>query len=321
MMTREEIIVFLGSSWGRTLEVFSGALATDMELLRRTNDSILSNPGKCIRPILSLLVAKVFGEPNGDSCRFAAAVELLHNATLIHDDVADNSFVRRGAPTVMADLGKVPAVLVGDFWLARALDVIMGSERRDIALRFFSKTICDLAEGEMLQLQKAACGDTTIGDYLKIVYCKTASLFETATVSGAASVDAAEDMREVAGRYAVCLGTAFQIRDDILDFGDAAKAGKSVGVDIREGKITVPLLCALEGAPEEEDIRGLMREMASHPEYGDEVRRFVDRRGGVRLARRVLEKYVDESLDALGAMPPGKVRDLLSEFTAMIRKV
>ena len=237
-MKRAEVIEYLGDDWTRCGERMNRALESDIDLLNRTNGSILEHGGKKLRPMLSLLVARALSSEGAqlseDSIRYATAVELLHNATLLHDDVADRSDTRRGVPTVMSLLGSSAAVLVGDFWLVRAVDEVLSAENHKLeVIALFSKTLSDLAEGEMFQLQKAGSDDTTEEDYLKIIYCKTASLFVTACVAAAKSVNAAPQQEEMMRRYATALGIAFQIKDDILDYA-GGDLGKPVGQDLRE---------------------------------------------------------------------------------------
>ena len=296
------------------LALIRESLSSDVGLLGQTNDRILSNSGKLLRPQLSLLVSKALGTPTEDSVRFAAATELFHNATLLHDDVADGSTQRRGRPTVAALLGPSAAVLVGDFWLARAVDLVVEAEHRDAAIRLFSNTLNDLAEGEMLQLEKASSADTTMQDYLRIIHCKTASLFIAAAQTAAVSVDAPAALLDAARDFAEAFGTAFQIKDDILDYAGTDALGKPVGVDLRECKITLPLLGALEGSPREEEIRTMVRQIPEHPEYCDEIRRFVLERDGIARAVGCLGEWVDRAVKALDAFPDGPAREALVEI-------
>ena len=214
---------YLGKDWTAVKERINSALCSDIALLNSTNESILSHSGKQMRPMLGLLIARACSVDQvcDSTISFAAASELLHNATLLHDDVADGSVKRRGAPTIMSLMGPSVSVLVGDYWLVKAMDLIIDADDAagdSCVMKIFSKTLKDLAEGEMLQLQKAQKGDTDEDDYLRIIYSKTASLFEAASVSAAISVGASEAYVQAARDYAVSLGIAFQIQDDILDY-------------------------------------------------------------------------------------------------------
>ena len=255
--------------------------------------------------------------------RYAAASELLHNATLLHDDVADESNQRRGKPTVRSLMGPSVSVLVGDYWLVKAVELILRDAASDArAIRIFSKTLSDLAEGEMLQLQKAQSGDTTEADYSRIIYNKTASLFEAACLSAVEASCGDEMMRKAAVDYAVALGMAFQVRDDILDYcGSESSVGKALGVDITEQKITLPLLGALSNVSDERasEVRAMVRDIVSHPEYKDVIMSFVKDNGGVEYAEERLSCYVDEAVAALAVFPESVEKEYLAElahFTA-----
>ena len=247
-----EIKTFLGQDWKDAEDLVRSSLASDIELLDKTNEAILSSTGKQLRPLISLLVARACsgGKANRDSICCAAASELLHNA-----------------------MGGPAAVLLGDYWLVKAVGVILSSTKGDTILRIFAKTLSDLAEGEMLQLQKASCCDTAEEDYYRIIYSKTASLFEAAGTSAAVSVDASEEFIRAVREYTVSLGIAFQIRDDMLDYSDSKLTGKPSGIDLEEQKITLPLLGAMSAVPEEEadGIRRKLMEIHDRPACKDEI--------------------------------------------------
>ncbi len=290
------------------------SLHSDVGLLEQTNEGLVSHSGKMLRPLISLLTSRALGFPGEDSLRYAAAVELLHNATLLHDDVADESSERRGCPTVSALLGPSAAVLVGDFWLARAVEMVLYSEHYTKVVRFFSRTLTDLAEGEMLQLEKAASADTVEEDYYRIIRCKTASLFETAGVTAAYSVNAPDEYVRAAREYAAEFGTAFQIKDDILDYAGTDELGKPVGVDLRERKITLPLLGALRSVRDESEWRRMIREIPSHPEYCPKIHGFVLSRGGIEYASSRLEEHILRAVEALAPLPDSPAKDALVEI-------
>lgn len=314
---------YLGLDWEAVREKIETSLMSDIALLNSTNSSILSNSGKQLRPLLALLLARACADHriSEATVRYAAAAELLHNATLLHDDVADNSAQRRGVPTIMSLMGPSVSVLVGDYWLVKAMELILGSSEGDHqVIKIFSKTLSDLAEGEMLQLQKAQNGDTSEEDYLRIIYSKTASLFEAACVSAAISVNASEEFKKAAKDYAVALGIAFQIKDDILDYSGTESVGKPLGVDILEQKITMPLLGAMKNAPDEEPrMRALVKGIVDHLENRDEIVAFVKSNSGLEYAVEQLDKYVSQAVEALSVLPLSRERELLEElayFTA-----
>lgn len=297
------------------------SLESDIELLNRTNRALLDHPGKQLRPILALLVARAIGgRVNDDTLRFAAASELLHNATLLHDDVADGSAERRGRPTVMSLLGSRASVLLGDFWLVRAVARILEATREsNRVIRIFADTLADLAEGEMLQLQKASAGDTQEADYQRIIYNKTASLFVAAALSAAISAQATPAQEEAVRSYAENLGMAFQIKDDIFDYQENASIGKPVGQDLQEQKITLPLLGALQAAPEQEaSVRRMVTQIGEHPEYQAEIVAFVKTRGGMDYAVARLDEYVDKAIAALDVLPQGEDRQALADLARFV---
>ena len=308
---------YLGAEWIAVQECIAGSLESDIELLNQTNKSILSHSGKQLRPILALLTARgcsADGRSSEATVRYAAAAELMHNATLLHDDVADDSDQRRGVPTIRSLMGPTVSVLLGDYWLVKAMDLILGDHEADSkVIRIFSKTLSDLAEGELLQLQKAQSGDTVEEDYLRIIYSKTASLFEASCVSAALSVGASEQIVEAMRSYAVALGRAFQIKDDLLDYDGTESVGKPLGVDILEQKMTMPLLGALVNAGAEEDkrVRALVRDIVGHPEHRDEIVDFVKIYGGMEYASERLDFYVNQAVEALDVLPESYEKELL----------
>lgn len=309
---------YLGQDWLSVQERIASALESDISLLNSTNASILSQSGKQLRPMLALMFARACtGRATDAGIRYAAAAELLHNATLLHDDVADGSELRRGKPTVMSLMGPSVSVLVGDYWLVKAMELILQDSDTDTtAIRIFSKTLSDLAEGEMLQLQKAQSGDTDEKDYLRIIYNKTASLFEAACVSAAISAGVSEDVVKAAREYAVALGLAFQIKDDILDYSGTESVGKPLGVDILEQKITLPLLGALNNVSEQKqaEVRGMVKDIVGRPELRDDVVSFVKENGGLEYAKARLEEYVNEAVHALDILPDSREKECLVEL-------
>ena len=308
---------FLAEPLERVFALLETSLGSDIALLDATNRSLLAQGGKRIRPGLTLLAAGACGGVNDDTVRFAAAAEMIHNATLLHDDVVDGATTRRGKPTVMSILSSPASVLIGDYWLVKAIRCILDAERySERAIRLFAKTLSDLAEGEMLQLEKASSCDTTREDYLRIIYSKTASLFEAAVLAGAVSADAPEEWTAALAGYARNLGLAFQIKDDILDYAGDEALGKPVGIDLKEQKITLPLLCALDSAPAEEaaEVRALVGRISDEPALADRVRAFVLEKGGVDKAAAEMGKYIDEAVSCLDELPSSAEKPYLVEL-------
>lgn len=309
---------YLGKDWTAVQERIASVLESDIALLNSTNASILSQSGKQLRPMLALMMARACaGKAEEGSVRYAAAAELLHNATLLHDDVADGSDMRRGKPTIMSLMGPAVSVLVGDYWLVKAMELILCDSKNDTkAIKIFSKTLSDLAEGEMLQLQKAQNGDTVEEDYLRIIYNKTASLFEAACVTATLSVDASDEYMQAAKDYAVALGLAFQIKDDILDYDGTDSVGKPLGVDILEQKITMPLLGALKNVSEQEEarVRAMVKDIVGKPELRDDIVAFVKANGGLEYSVVRLNEYIDAAVKALDVLPESEEKNFLVQL-------
>ena len=318
---QKEILEYLGADWDRVQNLIHGALYSDIDLLNTTNDNLLSHSGKMLRPVLTLLMAKaVGGNANECSCRYAAATELLHNATLLHDDVADESLERRGVPTVNATLGANAAVLVGDFWLARAVEMVLASkDDHDNVVNLFSKTLVDLAEGEMLQLEKASSADTQEKDYFRIIGCKTASLFEAACESAAVSVNAPDEYRQAARAYAHAAGLAFQIKDDLFDYQKTGIIGKPKYNDIQERKLTLPVIHSLisSGFMERKAIYSLFRKKSKSSADISRIVDFVGQYGGVEYSVAKMNSLKDKAVSLLNDFPESEAKKsliLLAEY-------
>lgn len=309
----KEIKAYLQPQLGKVERVIEDALRSDVSLLEATNRSLRENPGKMMRPSLALLCAAAVGTPNEDTIKFAAAAELLHNATLLHDDVVDCASERRGRPTVASFLNPHASVLIGDYWLVKAVNSILGANQNtDRVIKIFAATLGHLAQGELLQMEKAVKGDTTQKDYDRIIYCKTASLFEASALSAAISVKAPEEEVKALGEFARLLGMAFQVKDDWMDYASGEDAlGKPVGIDLKEQKITQPLLCALEGAENEADIRSKVVRIADNPALAREVLEFVKSRGGIEKSALKVDQLIGKAIGQLDFLPEGPAKDRL----------
>ena len=309
---------FLGRSWTDFQDLFAASLQSEIPLLREANRFLLEHGGKKLRPTLTLLIAKALGGPcNERVLRCAAASELLHTATLMHDDVADDAPVRRGVPTVMALYSPTTAVLIGDFWLSRAMNLIIDHPDKRV-LHIFSKCLGDLAEGEMLQLQRAAKLDLTEDDYRKVIYCKTTSLFEAAVVSSAYSVEAAEPQVAACRAYAYHLGQAFQMRDDILDYSPELSSGKPTGQDILEKKITLPLFGLFARAPK--SVTRALRSRMRKPDasLANDAIALVRQYDGLGYARERLSAELKAAVEALAPLPESEARDYLEKLAGKL---
>lgn len=314
----KEVQQFLGKAWTDFQRCFAESLESDIPLLDKANQYLLGHGGKKLRPLFTLLIAKALrGDCNERVVRCAAASELLHTATLLHDDVADNSPTRRGVPTMMTVYSPTTAVLLGDYWLSKAMDLIIDHPDKRV-LHIFSKCLADLAGGEMLQLEKAEKADTTEDDYRRIIYCKTTSLFEACMVSAACSVEASDEEIEQCRIYARHIGQAFQMRDDMLDYSPELSIGKPTGQDILEKKITLPLFGLFAKAPRSvvREVRRRMKEPDS--ELVSDVFAWVREYDAMSFARERLDAEIRQAVEALAAFPASQSRDYLEKMAGMI---
>ena len=314
----KEVQQYLGKAWTDFQRCFAESLESDIPLLDKANQYLLGHGGKKLRPLFTLLIAKALrGDCNERVVRCAAASELLHTATLMHDDVADNAPTRRGVPTMMTVYSPTTAVLLGDYWLSKAMDLIIDHPDKRV-LHVFSKCLADLASGEMLQLEKAEKADTTEDDYRRIIYCKTTSLFEACMVSAACSVEASEEEIERCRIYAWHIGQAFQMRDDMLDYSPELSIGKPTGQDILEKKITLPLFGLFEKAPRSV-VREVRRRMKNpDAELVSDVFAWVRQYDAMSYAREKLDAEIRQAVEVLAAFPASPSRDYLEQMAGMI---
>ena len=314
----KEVQQYLGKAWTDFQRCFAESLESDIPLLDKANQYLLGHGGKKLRPLFTLLIAKALrGDCNERVVRCAAASELLHTATLMHDDVADNAPTRRGVPTMMTVYSPTTAVLLGDYWLSKAMDLIIDHPDKRV-LHIFSKCLADLASGEMLQLEKAEKADTTEDDYRRIIYCKTTSLFEACMVSAACSVEASEEEIERCRIYAWHIGQAFQMRDDMLDYSPELSIGKPTGQDILEKKITLPLFGLFEKAPRSV-VREVRRRMKNpDAELVSDVFVWVRQYDAMSYAREKLDAEIRQAVEVLAAFPASPSRDYLEKMAGMI---
>ncbi len=253
-------------------------LDSDVALVRSVAQYIVSAGGKRLRPVLVFLSAQALGLDSRSKLivDLAATIELIHTATLLHDDVVDESDLRRGRATANAQFGNAASVLVGDFLYSRAFQVMVGTGKMRV-LELLSEATNRIAEGEVMQLMALGNLDLTEADYMRVIEAKTAKLFEAAGALGAIAASADAETERALSEYARRLGVAFQIADDVLDYrGDADTLGKSLGDDLAEGKLTLPIIMALQRSTP--DGKALVREVIATPHAIDpaQFRRVLD---------------------------------------------
>lgn len=300
-------------------QFFKEAMRSKVGLIDLIARYIIRQKGKKVRPLLVLLSAKLCGEINESSYRAATLVEILHTATLVHDDVVDDADTRRGLASINAVWKNKVAVLMGDYLLSRGL--LLSLENNDYYfLRSTSNAVKRMSEGELLQIQKSRQLDNDEATYLRIISDKTASLFSTCTDIGAASTTENDEWRRLMLDYGENVGLAFQIQDDLLDYlGRRSIIGKPTGIDIKEKKLTLPLIHALEHAPTRDSRQALrlIKNGASHKDV-QWVLEFVRSNGGIAYSVMKAEEFGQRAVDNLSTFADSPAKDSLKDFVEFV---
>jgi len=295
--------------------IIGATLASNSELTNGIVTTYLKNKGKLLRPIVTLLSAKFFGGINEKALQGAAALEMLHNASLIHDDVIDEATERRGLPTINSVWSNHVAVLIGDFFVTGALrcGVETGDGRILSALADMGR---DLSLGEIDQVDIARRRSIDEATYMDIVRAKTASLFECCAVVGGYANNAPQTTIDELRRFARLLGICFQIKDDTFDYYHDPIIGKPTGNDLREGKVTLPLIYALNRAdlPEHDEMLALVNKDSLTGDDIDRLIEFAKRAGGIDYAYEVMQHLRDEANDVLSPYSPDETVDQFREI-------
>jgi|TARA_B110000211_G_scaffold234919_1_gene307392 octaprenyl-diphosphate synthase len=287
-------------------------LHSDVALINQLGVYIVNGGGKRMRPLLTVLAARAIGYQGSEHLQLAAIVEFIHTSTLLHDDVVDESNMRRGRETANAMFGNSASVLVGDFLYSRSFQMM--SELNNLRIMdILSDATNIIAEGEVLQLMNCNDPDTTEDSYMQVIYCKTAKLFEAATRLAAviANQDQATELAML--NYGKHLGTAFQLVDDIMDYtADAQEMGKNVGDDLAEGKPTLPLLYAMEHGNEQQ--RKMIRNAIEHGdgmEHLDDILAAMEQTGSLVYTQKKAELEADKAIAAIAALPDSEHKQAL----------
>jgi len=294
---------------------FNRKMQSNIPLLKIILNYILRRKGKQMRPLLVLLTAGLNGKITESAYVAATLIELLHTASLVHDDVVDEAEERRGALSINALWNSKIAVLVGDYLLSKGLLVSVETSRYDM-LEIVSEAVRSMSEGELLQIQKARKLNITEDDYYKIIIRKTAALISACTATGARSVTEDQDTIQLMKDFGENIGIAFQIRDDILDYVANSLTGKIVGNDIKERKITLPLIHALEfsSSGRRKEIMSVVKRKKKTKDEIDEVIRFVISSGGLEYAEVRMNGYRDKALAILDSYPDSDYKTSLKKF-------
>lgn len=295
-------------------ERFKSSMQSSVPLLDRITHYIVKRKGKQIRPMFVFFSASICGGINDATHRGAALVELLHTATLVHDDVVDNSYQRRGFFSINALWKNKIAVLVGDFLLSKGL--LLSIENNDFQLlKIVSEAVKQMSEGELLQVEKVRRMDIDEPIYYEVIRQKTASLIASCCACGAASAGADDATVEKMRLFGEKIGIAFQIKDDMFDFG-TDDVGKPLGIDIKEKKVTLPLIYSLNQAESGERKRmiSLVKNHNDDPKKIAEIIRFVNETGGLQYAETQMKKYQDEAFQILNTFPDSESRRALEQL-------
>ncbi len=299
--------------------------STDVKIIKKMVNHIIKSGGKRVRPILVILTSKLCGFKGQKHIKYAAVIEFIHTATLLHDDVVDNAEVRRGSPTVNTLWGNEASVLVGDFLYSKSFE-LMSKDGNSKIIEAVSGATTILSEGEILELLKTSDPSTTEEEYFDIIYKKTAILFSVACEIGAILAKADSKKKQLLKEYGKNLGIAFQLVDDLLDYtAQENKFGKQIGTDLKEGKVTLPLIHALRYANEEEKtlIKEKLADKSATNDDFEKIKGIIDKYGGFEYTYNTTKRYIEGSRKCLEGFRPSKYRDALMALTDMMltRKV
>ncbi|WP_099607710.1 octaprenyl diphosphate synthase [Vibrio coralliilyticus] len=299
-------------------ETIHAQLNSDVSLINQLGFYIISGGGKRIRPLLAVLSARALGYQGQAHTTAAAFIEFIHTATLLHDDVVDESDMRRGKATANAAFGNAASVLVGDFIYTRSFQMMteLGSMK---ILKLMSDAVNIIAEGEVQQLMNCNDPDTTEESYMQVIYSKTARLFEAATQIGAILNDAPSEVETALQNYGKYLGTAFQLIDDVMDYtSDGEEMGKNVGDDLAEGKPTLPLLYAMQhGTPEQTQMIREAIEKANGMEKLDSIMEAMEQTGSLEYTRQKAYQEADKAIAELSVLSESPYKEALVTLAHM----
>jgi len=314
-----ELKNLVGSKLDEVSQRIKYKLASEINLIHKMTNHHLNSGGKRIRPLLTLASAKLCGYKDGNrDVNLAACVELIHNATLLHDDVIDNSKFRRGEKTANSIWGNQSSILVGDYLLSRCFEMMVEDGSQEI-LKLLSSTSSRIAQGEVLQLEHKGEVDLLEETYFNIINMKTASLFSAATKVGACLGNRSKKEKDALESYGKNLGLAFQVADDALDyFSTKTIFGKEIGKDFYEGKTTLPLIIIFQRANEEERIflKEIFKKKKRNEDDFSETLSLINKYKAIQASFKRAEYFVNVSHDALGIFEYSKEKEVLQNLTS-----
>ncbi len=298
---------------------FRSSMRSEVALLDKITHYIVKRKGKQMRPMFVFLTAKMLSDTNDQTYRAATLIELLHTATLVHDDVVDDASKRRGFFSINALWKNKVAVLVGDYLLSRGL--LLSVKHKDFhLLEITSNAVREMSEGELLQMEKARKLDITEEVYFNIIRQKTASLIASCCASGAASVTEDKEVIEQMRLFGETVGIAFQIRDDLFDYGSDSNIGKPTGIDIKEKKMTLPLIHALSNSDRAEK-RFIINTVKNHNTDGKRVAKVIEmvrEKGGIEYTNARMKEYQQRALAMLESHPDNEARRSLTDLVNFV---
>ncbi len=316
MKPLDKIITPIAGDLLRYETEFKAALDSEIKLINSVSNYLIKNKGKSFRPILTLLCSRLCGQPTKNTYKAAAMMELLHVATLIHDDIVDDAKTRRGKPSIKQIWKNKISVLMGDYILSKAL-INMVSLKDFEALDLISNTAEKLSAGEILQMEKSITRNMTKNIYYDMINQKTASLISSSCELGAITTSKSDIDRKATSEYGKNLGMAFQIKDDLFDFlGSEFQTGKESGGDVKKNMLTLPLIYSIESTSRKERnrLKAIIRKKKKSSETIMEIKEIIEKSGGFYYANKKLDEFSSNAIDSISSYNDGEIKNSLIEL-------
>ena len=316
MTSLDKIITPIAGDLIQYQKEFKAALDSEVKLINSVSNYLIKNKGKSFRPILTLLCSRLCGEPTINTYKAAAMMELLHVATLIHDDIVDDAKIRRGKPSIKQIWKNKISVLMGDYILSKAL-INMVSLKDFEALDLISKTAEKLSAGEILQMEKSITRNMTKNIYYDMINQKTASLISSSCELGAITTSKSDIDRKATSEYGKNLGMAFQIKDDLFDFlGSEFQTGKESGGDVKKNMLTLPLIYSIESTSRKDRnrLKAIIRKKKKSSETLMEIKKIIEKSGGFNYANKKLDEFSSNAIDSISSYNDGEIKNSLIEL-------
>ena len=313
----DDVMLHCKSDMQAVDQVVHQRLQSDVVLVNQLSHYIVNSGGKRLRPLLAVLSAKAFNYQGDMHYLLAAIIEFIHTATLLHDDVVDESALRRGNETANALFGNAASVLVGDFLYSRAFEMMVDVNDMRV-MQILASTTNVIAEGEVMQLMNVHDADTSEAEYLQVIHCKTAKLFEAATQLGAVLCNRNEAEVQAMAAYGRYLGAAFQLIDDVMDYSsNSEQMGKNVGDDLAEGKPTLPLIYAIQqGTAEQAELVRSAIEKGGYDKI-NEVQAIIKHTGALKYTEKMARQQAQLAIAELAVLPDSKDKTLLENIARL----